>query len=241
MGNLNLPQIAAAQAQKHQTSNDADDFLDLALTEVLAVNLASSSVTLTSAQFREAFLFDCTGHSVARELICPAVKRPFAVRNGGTGAITVRGGSGSPLGSASVAAGDTGFFYSTGTTLRAIASSGGAVSNPYDVGGTLNGVPTASQVLLRYPFPRTVVFPAALAGSRGFAAVGPTAQTDFNIRKNGTNVGTMRFKTGSPNNHGEFIMASQTTFNVGDVMTVVAPASPDATLADIGFALVGTR
>lgn len=241
MGNLNLPQIAAAQAQKHQTSNDADDYLDIALTASLSVNMAAGSVTLTSAQFREAFFFDCTGHSAARELIVGAIKRPFIVRNGGTGIITVRAGSGSPLSSATLSAADLGVFYSNGTTVRAVSVSSGAVVNPYDVGGSMTGLPTASQVLMRYPFPRAVIFPAGLTSSRGFAAVGPTAQTDFSIKKNGVSVGTMRFSTGSPNNYASFIMASQTTFNAGDVLTVVAPSSPDTTLADIGFGLAGTR
>lgn len=239
MGNLNLPQIAAAQAQKHQTSNDADNYLDIALTETLAVNLAAGNVTLTSAQFREAVYFNCTGHSVARELITGAIKRPFIVRNGGTGTLTVRGGTGSPLGSVTLAVGEAALIYNTGTGLVLVALSAAASAPPYDIGASYVGVPTASAVLMRYPFPRQVIFPSGLTNSRGVAAVAATAQTDFDIKKNNSSVGTMRFAASATT--ATFIMASQTTFAAGDYITVVAPGTPDATLADIGFGLAGTR
>jgi hypothetical protein len=116
---------------------------------------------------------------------------------------------------------------------------GGLAAEPYDVGSMLNGVPTASQVLMRYPFPRTVVFPAGLTGSRGVAAVAATAQTDFDIKKGAASVGTMRFAASGT--VATFIMATETTFSPGDVLTVVAPGSADATLASVGFALVGER
>ena len=101
------------------------------------------------------------------------------------------------------------------------------------------GAPTASLVLLRYPFPRQVIFPASLTNSQGKAGTAATAQTDFDIQKNAVSVGTMRFAAAGT--VATFIMASQTTFAAGDILTVVSPASPDATLANLGFALAGTR
>lgn len=110
---------------------------------------------------------------------------------------------------------------------------------PYDVGGGATGAPAASLVLLRYPFPREVRFPASFANSQGRAGTAATAQTDFGIRKNGVSVGTMRFAAAAST--ATFIAATSMTFEQGDVLTVVAPGSPDATLADIGFALRGER
>jgi hypothetical protein len=112
-------------------------------------------------------------------------------------------------------------------------------TQPYDVGGSYSGAPTASLVILRYPFPRQAIFPAGLTNSQGVAATAATAQTDFDLKKNGSSVGTMRFAAAGT--VASFIMASQTTFAAGDVLTVVAPGTPDATLANIGFALAGTR
>jgi hypothetical protein len=119
-------------------------------------------------------------------------------------------------------------------------SSGAATgTDPYDAGGGCTGVPAVSLVLMHYPFPRTVVFPSGLTSSRGVAGTAATAQADFDIRRNGGSVGTMRFAAAATT--ASFIMASATTFFPGDILTVVAPASPDATLADVGFALAGTR
>lgn len=244
MGNLNLPQIAASQAQKHQTSNDADDYLDLALTERVVVSMSGGSVTLTNAEFREAMLFDCTGHSAARELVVPPISRPFIVRNGGTGVITLKCGAGSPLSVAgTVAAGDIAICVCNGSEngLYIAAKSSGAVTNPYDIGGMFAGSPDASEVLLRYPFPRAVTIPAGMANSRGVCVTPATSSATFSIRKNGTQVGTMVFGTGSPNNYASFTMASDTAFAAGDVLTIIAPSSPDATLADLAFAIAGTR
>lgn len=116
---------------------------------------------------------------------------------------------------------------------------GGASSQPYDIGAQIAGAPSASLVLLRYKFPRTVVFPAGLTDSQGTAGTAATAQTDFDIRRNGVSVGTMRFAAAATS--ATFIAASQQTYNAGDILTLVAPASPDATLAGVSFVLAGTR
>jgi hypothetical protein len=92
---------------------------------------------------------------------------------------------------------------------------------------------------MRYPFPRPAIFPAGLTNSKGVAATAATAQADFNLLKNGVSFGTMRFAVAGT--AATFIAASQASFAIGDVLTVVAPATPDATLANIGFALAGTR
>lgn len=110
---------------------------------------------------------------------------------------------------------------------------------PYDIGAQLAGVPTASLVMLRLKFPRAVSFPAGLTNSQGVAGTQATAQTDFDVQKNGVSIGTIRFAAAATS--ATFIMASDQSFAQGDVMTIVAPASPDATLAGISFTLAGTR
>jgi len=116
---------------------------------------------------------------------------------------------------------------------------GGAGSQPYDIGAQLTGVPAASLVMLRYKFPRAVDYPAGLTDSQGTAGTSATAQTDFDIRLNGVSVGTMRFAAAGTS--ATFIMASPQSVAQGDILTVIAPASPDATLADVSFVLAGTR
>lgn len=112
-------------------------------------------------------------------------------------------------------------------------------TQPYDVGGSYPSAPTASLVMVRYPFPRAVSFPSSLTNSRGVAGTAATAQTDFDLKKNGVSFGTMRFAAAGTT--ASFIAASSSSFAAGDILTVVAPATPDATLAGIGFSLAGTR
>lgn len=112
-------------------------------------------------------------------------------------------------------------------------------NQPFDLSGMLPGVPTASALLMRVPLARSVSFPAGLTASRGVASVAATAQTDFDIKLSGASVGTMRFAAAATT--ATFIAASAINAVAGDVITVAAPATPDATLADVGFVLAGTR
>jgi hypothetical protein len=110
---------------------------------------------------------------------------------------------------------------------------------PYDIGCTLMGKPEASGVILRYPFPRAVTFTAGLPLSRGVVGVAGTADTTLSLKKNGSEFATLVFSAAALT--AIFAAADDVTFQAGDVLTVVAPASPDATLSDIGFGLAGIR
>lgn len=111
------------------------------------------------------------------------------------------------------------------------------------------GVPTASVLLGVFAAPSgitTLTFAAAIAGSSGKALVAATAQTDIDVRKNattssgGTSVGTIRFAASGT--VPTFIAASGFTLTGGtDYLSFWGAASPDATLANIGVSLYGTR
>src|SRR5262249_2563876 len=108
------------------------------------------------------------------------------------------------------------------------------------VNGTfVNGKPTASQVLQRYIFAQAVMFAPGLPGSQGTAGTAAAAPAAFDIQKNGSNVGTMVFAASATT--ATFAMASATSFAPGDVLTLVAPATPDITLANLAWTLVGTH
>lgn len=134
------------------------------------------------------------------------------------------------------------FYQYTGDTSsewEAWVPGGSSEAQPYDIGSQLSGAPTASLVMMRYKFPRAVTFPAGLTNSQGVAGTAATAQTDFDIRVNNVSVGTMRFAAAATS--ATFIMASQQSLAAGDVLTVIAPATPDATLAGVSLVLAGTR
>ncbi len=97
------------------------------------------------------------------------------------------------------------------------------------VSGSYTGKPTASLVLQSYVFAAPVAFPAGLSGSLGTAATAASSATTFNIQKNGGNVGAMAFAASAA--MATFTMGSATVFTARDVLTLVAPATADATLA----------
>ena len=115
---------------------------------------------------------------------------------------------------------------------------GGGVA-PYDAYGCFNGVPTADLVLVYVPVAREITFPASLTGSRMIARTAATASTVFSIKKNGTEFGTATFAAAGTS--ATFTAASETIFSAGDILTMTAPSTADATLAGLGWVLVGTR
>lgn len=104
------------------------------------------------------------------------------------------------------------------------------------VGSWSAGVPSASQVLWRKVFARPAVFAISMPGSKAVAGTAATASTVLSIKKNGTQFATITFAASGTT--GTFACAAQTSFAAGDLLTIVAPASPDATLAEIAWDLL---
>jgi hypothetical protein len=119
----------------------------------------------------------------------------------------------------------------------AVVETADAAEPPVDRPFRREGTPGASEVLLRAALARRTRLAANFATSRGHAGIAATAQTDFDVQRNGLSIGTVRFPAGSAT--ATFIAASAVTCEPGDRLTVVAPATPDATLANIAVTLAG--
>lgn len=113
-----------------------------------------------------------------------------------------------------------------------------AADPPADVHLWKAGAPGASEVLLRLPLARRTLFPAGLPLSVGAAGVAAAAEADFDLRRNGASFGMLRFPAASAT--ATFIAAADALFEPGDLLSVHAPATPDAALTDIGATLAGT-
>lgn len=100
-----------------------------------------------------------------------------------------------------------------------------------------NGAPMANEVLLRFVVHRPFTIPINAAGSQFKGAVAATGATTFSLQKNGVAFGTAGVAAGQAT--GAFTVAAATAFVAGDLLTLVAPAAPDATLANIAFTLRG--
>ena len=111
----------------------------------------------------------------------------------------------------------------------------GAGQSSYDIAHFFVGKPTSSQVIYAFKASQPFTFDVNLQLSKGMAVVAATAITTFLLKKNGTQFGTMAFPAASiiP----AFVCAIPPAFAIDDILTIVAPASADATLSDIGFTL----
>lgn len=108
----------------------------------------------------------------------------------------------------------------------------------YTVGTWIVGSPSASEKILRYYFDAAVTLPTSLTGSVAKAGTASAGNVSFQLQKNGSNIGTVDFNTSAT---GTFTFAAPVSFSAGDRLDIIAPASPDATMADIAITLQGTR
>lgn len=114
--------------------------------------------------------------------------------------------------------------------------------DPFEIGASFNGLPSAGEVLLRAPFTQSVNFVDDLVGSQGMCDTAPddSLGVDLAIKKNGVEFATMSFADGATT--ATFSTSSvDEDFVAGDVLTVEAPDPQDATFADGGFMLKGTK
>jgi hypothetical protein len=148
----------------------------------------------------------------------------------------------------------SGYYKFTGLTLMA---NGGAIADakstsisfkgtppatqPFDVHAFYPGVPTASAKVLRIPVARAVAFPANFSGSYAKAGTAATASTAFDVQKNGSTIGTITFAAAGTTATMTTAGGAAQSLAAGDVLSIIAPGSADATIADIGFVLAGTR
>lgn len=107
----------------------------------------------------------------------------------------------------------------------------------YDVGIYVGG-PTfiSNEVLFAHSVDVAVIFPANFASSVAKALTAPTGSPVFSLQKNGVEFGTLTYSGGT----GTFV-SPETSFVPGDVLTLVAPTSPDATIAHLAITLFAQR
>lgn len=109
---------------------------------------------------------------------------------------------------------------------------------PFIIQASESGVMAASEQLLRTIASYNFFVPAGLAGTTASEGTAATASATFSLAKNGTQFGTIAI---APGGAVTLSAASQTSFAVGDVLTLAAPSSPDATLADVAFNITAVR
>lgn len=114
-----------------------------------------------------------------------------------------------------------------------------ATAQPYDIAMFSPGAPSGSQLLAKLSFTRIVTFPLGLPTSQAGCVAAPTAAVALSILQNGNPIGTINYSAGAV--AGSFTFTSEVTFNPGDVLTVIAPATADATFAGPNWTFAATR
>ncbi len=110
------------------------------------------------------------------------------------------------------------------------------VERTADIGTFIGGIPGNSEMVLRVI--AASAFDVPTTGHQGSAETSATASTVFTFKKNGVSFGTATFA--SSGNTATYSITA-TAFAAGDVLSISAPASADATLADISLTLHATR
>jgi len=115
------------------------------------------------------------------------------------------------------------------------------LSNLYVIGVSAPGTFEDEQVILFHVVVggEDIELPKKLFYSQIKCGTSPSAQADFDIKVNGVSKGTATILTGQTS--GSFTFNNAVDLNDGDVVSITAPASADATLADVGITLKGNR
>jgi len=109
----------------------------------------------------------------------------------------------------------------------------GTHPSPYDAYDSYLGPPTASQAVYGHIAAR---FYAVLpTGGVLISRVAATATAVFSVQKNGVQIGTATFVPGTTS--APIVIGAAVLFNPGDLLTVVAPATTDATLTDLDITI----
>jgi hypothetical protein len=101
------------------------------------------------------------------------------------------------------------------------------------------GVGSNNQKLLRVAMVQNLDFPINAPNSVAVASAAATGSTTFTLKKNGTSFATVNFAISSAT--GIWTQAADATFGPGDLLEIDGPATADATLADVGITLAGTK
>lgn len=142
-----------------------------------------------------------------------------------------------PVTSAAPTASGTIAYDSTTDVVKAGVNGATVDITTFPVAAYSMAAPGASQTLLRLVFDRAVNIAGFADGTNANvkSGVAATAQTDFTVKKNGSTFATIRFAAAGT--QATWQSSTSTDFAAGDILTIVAPVTPDATLADIGFTI----
>jgi hypothetical protein len=103
----------------------------------------------------------------------------------------------------------------------------------------VEGQPLPNEQLMQYVVTDHMTLPIGLTGSAFYAAPQTNTNVVYTLNKNGAALGSVNFFGPSPD-HVSVTFPSNIAFVPGDILTLVAPAIPDAQQANISFTFLAT-
>lgn len=240
---LGFNQVGENQVDKYITINDALDALEQATNARYTNSVASAAdVTLSDFQATRYALYVMTAKTGAFNLVFPSqvntnnAQRVFYVYNNTAHACTVRASTGSGS-TVVVSAGSRVMITQSYEDMTLLSVFNGFI--PYDLGFFVSGTPADNGMVMKFVATRAFSFAEHFAGSTGHCGTNPTSTAVFNVRKNGSGVGTISIDTS-----GVFTFATSggaVSFAAGDRLDVLAPTPQDVSLADVSVTFAGAR
>jgi hypothetical protein len=234
--NLAIAHVAASQNQKEVTINYAVDALDRAMTDTLALDLSTGSLSVTATQLRAAMVLrPAAALTGPASIVVPQIRRVFALLNTDAAfAITVERGAAA----IAVQPGETALLICDGTPDGLFRVGPGAPV--YDFGMVAATAPAANEVLGKVVIPRSLLIPPDLAGSAVHVDTGPEADLAIVMTRNATAVASITVHTDASATLATSANAP-VTIAAGDVVRFVAPATPDASISGISLTIAARR
>jgi hypothetical protein len=212
---------AALGGTVYEELDDVLEALGNANAAVLAKTITASDVTLTTAEGMENAAVNLTGTLTGNRNVKTSA---------GTGVVVTQGASALVI------------CDGTDVLTQSIEGVAAGATEPFVVGAWKNGAPAINERVLGFVIPgglTNLEIAAGATNSNAEAETAATAQTDFDLQKNGSSIGTIRWAAAGT--VATFVSVSLTTFAQGDTIEIQAPATADATLANLYFTLYLTR
>lgn len=244
------PELATAevdqtQNNKYLTMNDLVVKTQGAFNKLLA-SATTGNWNLSEAQFTQYNVFKPSGRAGAFLLTLPDAvnisnpERCFIVWNADTTYNCTVEALSTPGATVILTPGQVAVCYRNGVNVYSLISGSAGLSPIYDIGFFIPSKPGAGAEVLRFKAVRAFSIAGNAAGSTGSVGVNPTSTAAFDIKKNGSSVGSISFSTGGVATFST-TAGAVVSFAINDILTIVAPGSQDATMADIGVVFLGTR
>ena len=242
---LSIPQISPTQNGKSTTHNNAVDILEAAMGARLQKSTAgTTAITLTQNECTRYRYYDIQPGTASGafdvvfkgDINSGSANREYIVANNTAYTVTFKSDAAGTT--VILTTGQRALVRQDADNLTEIMRYYGSTV-PYDVGLSITDQPDDGVEVLKIVAVRAIDFADEFAGSRGHVGTNPTATAAFDVKKNGSTVGSVSISTS-----GVFTFtttAAGVSLAAGDRLSVHAPSPQDATLANVGIMFHGTR